>query len=277
MKLDKFLLITVGALFVIVLILLAFGGAAFLCLVATRGPIINTGQVMQKSYDYNGTIAGYDTAGLDVTNINGPVTVREGDGDAYAIHVNASGTATDFERYKIEFTQADVSGVRVLKLEIRDTQEPWTANSKFNSDITVTVPKSKKYDMTLVTVNGDVRLGEFNCGQLKMATVNGGLASKASSTNATMATVNGNIDIQTGALKGNIFLNTVNGHVAVTIPRDAPLSLNAHLVNGVITEDLPLVVSEKSRVGLVGKTANYTEGIYIETSIVNGDIDIRGR
>jgi DUF4097 and DUF4098 domain-containing protein YvlB len=78
-------------------------------------------------------------------------------------------------------------------------------------------------------------------------------------------------------MKGDMFLNSVNGGVAVTIPKDAPLSLNAHLVNGAISADLPLVTTQKSRVALVGKTANYTEGTYIEVSVVNGDIDVRGR
>lgn len=89
MKPDKFLLITVGALPVIILILLAFGGAAFLCLVATNGPVTNKGPVLQKSFDYNGTLSRYSTISLDVTNINGDAKVVEGDGDSYAISVNS--------------------------------------------------------------------------------------------------------------------------------------------------------------------------------------------
>ncbi len=277
MKLDKFLLITVGALLVIVLILLAFGGAAFLCLFITQGPVTNEGPILQKSYDYNGTLAGFDRVSIEVANINGFVDVREGDGDAYAINVSERGTEKDFERYKVVFTQTDENGVRTLKVEVKDTKERRTLNTKYSSDITVTVPKGKTYDASLLTVNGAVSLGELDCNKLNMATVNGALSSKANATNATMATVNGNIDAITAIMKGDMFLNSVNGAVTVTIPKDAPLSLNAHLVNGAISADLPLVITEKSRVALVGKTANYTEGIYIEATIVNGDIDVRGR
>lgn len=277
MKVDKFLLITVGALLVIILILLAFGGAAFLCLFATNGPQTNVGPVIQKSYDYNGSLAGYDVVSLDVTNINGFVNVKEGDGDSYAIDVDAHGTEKDFERYKVQFDQKDSNGVRTLNLQVVDTKEPRTLNTKYNSDITVTIPKGKKYDISIVTVNGDVDLGTLDCGQVKMATVNGKLSSASNSTNATMVTVNGNIEVRTQETKGELFLNTVNGGVSISVPRDAPVSLNAHLVNGAINEDLKLVISEKSHMTFVGKTANYTDGVYIETSLVNGDIDVMGR
>lgn len=277
MKLDKFLLITVGALLVIVLILLAFGGAAFLCLVVTKGPVTNEGPIMQQSYDYNGTLTGYDRVDLEAGNINGFITVKEGDGDSYAFNVNARGTEKDFERYKVEFTQTDSNGVKALHIEVKDTREPRTINTKYVSDITITVPKNRMYNLSAVSVNGDVDVGRLNCTDIMVATVNGAVASKAAAGNSTYVSVNGNIDIRTDAMKGGMSINTVNGAVTVTIPKDAPLSLNAHLVNGAITEDLPLIVTEKSRLGLVGKTANYTEGIYIETSIVNGDIDIRGR
>jgi DUF4097 and DUF4098 domain-containing protein YvlB len=277
MKLDKFLLITVGALLVIVLILLAFGGAAFLCLFVTQGPVTNEGPILQKSNSYNGSLSGFDRISIEAANINGFVDVREGDGDAYAINVSERGTEKDFERYKVEFTQTDVNGVRTLKVEVKDSKEPRMASSKYGSDIVITLPKGRMYDTSLITVNGAVKLGELDCNKVNMVTVNGALTSKANATNATMVTVNGDIDVRTSAMKGDMFLNSVNGAVTVTVPKDAPLSLNAHLVSGSISADLPLVTTQKSRVALVGKTANYTEGIYIEVTGVNGDINVRGR
>lgn len=277
MKVDKFLLITVGALMVVLLVILALGGAAFLCLFFTADTVSNDGPVVQRSYDYNGTLAGYDAVSLDVANINGNVNVTAVDGDSYAVSVAASGTDMDFERYVVDFTEKDSGGVHALKLEVKDTKEHRLLASKYNADVTIGMPRNKTYDVTLVTVNGRIDLGELSCGELKLAAVNGALASRADSANATMATVNGNIDVDTGAMSGSAYLNTVNGHVSVHVPGDAPLSLNAHVVNGAISGDLPLVVEEKSRMALVGKTANYTDGIYIEASIVNGNIDVVGR
>lgn len=61
MKLDRFLLIAVGALVAIILIILAMGGAAFLCLFVTNSHVTtNEGSLLQKTYDYNGTLAGFD-------------------------------------------------------------------------------------------------------------------------------------------------------------------------------------------------------------------------
>jgi DUF4097 and DUF4098 domain-containing protein YvlB len=274
MKLDRFLLITVGALLAIIVILLAMGGAAFLCLFATHGPVTNEGPLLEKSYDFNGTLGGFNEVDLQVIDINGAVNVREGEGDAYAINVDTQGTERDHERYKVEFTQSESAGVKTLKLEVKDTWEPRMYNSRYVADITVTVPKGKLYDAKIVTVNGRVDLGNLTCDQVMMATVNGELASSASAVNATYATVNGGIGVSTGAVKGKIFANSVNGGITISIPQGSALSLNAHAVNGHISNMLPIVVDQKSMLGLVGKTANYTEGLYIEAATVNGGIDI---
>lgn len=277
MKLDRFLLITVGALLVVIVILLAMGGAAFLCLFATHGPMMpatNEGPLLEKSYDFNGTLGGFNKVDLQVGNINGAVNVKEGDGDAFGIKVDTVGTGRDYERYKVEFTQSESAGVKTLKLEVKDTWEPRMYNSRYVADITVTVPKSKQYDVGLVTVNGRAELGNFTCDKVRMATVNGALASSASAINATYVTVNGGIGVRTDAVKGDIFANTVNGGITISIPQGSVLSLNAHVMNGHIANMVPITVHEKSMVGLVGKTANYTEGLYIEATTVNGGIDI---
>jgi hypothetical protein len=274
MKVDKFLLITVGALLAIIVILLAMGGAAFLCLFVTQGPVINEGPLMQKAYDFNGTLGGFDKVRLEVININGEVNVREGDGDTFAIGVNTRGTERDYERYKIEFTQSESAGVKTLRLEVKNLKEPRLTSSRYVSDITVTIPKNKTYNVELVTVNGRVALGNLTCEQVKMANVNGALESSASASNATYVTVNGRIDVSTSAVKGDIFANTVNGGITISIPKGAPVRINAHVVNGGISNEVPIVISEKSRLGLIGKTANYTEGLYIEATTVNGGIDI---
>jgi DUF4097 and DUF4098 domain-containing protein YvlB len=275
MKIDRFLLITVGALLAILIILLAMGGAAFLCMLATNERIANNGPLLEKSYDFNGTLDGYGEVDLQVTDINGYIKVVEAEGDAYDISVNTSGTARDHERYKVEFTQYESAGVKALKLEVKDTWEPSTYSSRYVSDITVAIPRGKLYDMMLATVNGRVSLGNLTCDEITMATVNGEVVSGASAANATYATVNGGIDVSTGAVKGKIFANLVNGDIAISIPQGSALSLNAHVVNGDISSALPIVVDEKSRWGLVGKTESYAEGLYVEAATINGGIVIK--
>ncbi|HTX44341.1 MAG TPA: hypothetical protein VMC61_06385, partial [Methanocella sp.] len=167
MEIDRFLLITVGALLAIIVILMALGGAAFLCLFITQGPVTNEGPLLQKAYDYNGTLSGFDRVNLEVIDINGDVNVKEGDGDAFAITVNTRGTDRDYERYKVEFTPSESGGVKTLRVEVKDLKEPRLVNSRYVSDITVTVPKNKTYNADLVTVNGRVALGNLTCGQVK--------------------------------------------------------------------------------------------------------------
>jgi hypothetical protein len=275
MKIDKFLLITVGALLAILIVLLAMGGAAFLCMLATHGPLANDGPLLEKSYDFNGTLDGYSEVGLQVRDVNGFIKVIEGEGDAFDIRVNTSGTARNHQRYKVEFTQSESAGVKALKLEVKDTWEPGAYSSRYVSDITVTVPKDRLYDMMLATVNGPVDAGNFTCDHAMLATVNGEVVSGVSAANATYAAVNGGIDVRTGAIKGKIFAHLVNGDIDISIPQGSALSLNAHVVNGNIANALPIVVDDKSRWGLVGKTENYAEGLYIEAATVNGGIAIK--
>ena len=93
MKLDKFLLIAVGMLVIIILIILAMGGAAFLCLFVTNSNnLANDGPQIQRTYDYNGTLAGFDRVNINVEDFNGNVIVKEGDSDSFGITVNTQGT-----------------------------------------------------------------------------------------------------------------------------------------------------------------------------------------
>lgn len=274
MKVDRFLLITVGALLAIIVILLAMGGAAFICLLFTGGPVTDEGPIVQKSYDFNGTLGGYDEVRLEVINVNGKVDVREGEGDVFTVSADTRGTEKDHERYMVEFTQPGSAGAKTLRVEVKDLKGPRPDNSRYSSDITVTIPKNKTYDCELVTVNGRASLGNFTCGQVRMANVNGAVESGASAANATYATVNGRILVTTPAVKGDIFASTVNGGITISVPPGAPLRISAHTVNGVISDAVPIEITEKSRLSLTGKTAGYTEGLYIEAATVNGNIDI---
>ncbi len=121
MKTDKFLLLAVGALLIIILILMAMGGAAFLCLALSHNSIMvdNTNAVTRDQI-YNGSLAGFDQVDLAVHDVNGNVQVKEGSGDSYTIEVHEKGTELSFQRYYVDFSEAGMSGTKSIDLYVRD-------------------------------------------------------------------------------------------------------------------------------------------------------------
>ncbi len=275
MKLDRFLLIAVGALVVIILIILAMGGAAFLCLFVTNSNIMaNQGPMIQKTYDYNGTLTGFDRVNINVGDFNGNIDVKEGDSDSYAITVNTQGTEKDYERYSVNFSQSDTPGNKTLNLTISNNNNVNLISSRYSSDMIITVPKGKLYNMDLNDANGNIDVDGFDCDGITAATANGMVTSGANASSASYRTANGGIEVRTSSTTGSVTAVTANGEISVFVPQNTPVSINAHLANGQITASMPLITSENSKFGLVGKTAGYSNGLYLELNTMNGDIRV---
>jgi hypothetical protein len=276
MKPDRFLFIAVGVLLVILLMVILLGGLALLFLIAIKaGPFAGNGTVLQKTYDYNGTLSGFDHVSLQVKDYNGFIIVREGPADTYDISVDTHGTQSDYDRYGVVFGQSGSSGTKMLSLTITDNSSiiPSPAG-QYSSDITITLPADKTYDLGLTNANGLIDVGGLNCGALTMSTANGDLTSGANATSASYNTFNGRIDIRTGITSGSIDAGTDNGGVSVTVPQGAGVSLNARLTNGRISTDLPIDVTSKGLFYLAGNTPGFSNGLSLNLSTLNGDISV---
>lgn len=278
MKIDKFLLIALGALVIILLLLLALGGAAFLCMAIMHAPTITDDTtVIYRDHAYNGTLGGFDQVTLNVHDINGNILVKEGAEDSYAIDVHEKGTERSFQRYRVEFNESTASGARTLDVTVRDLWKDQPMSSlKHSADITVTVPKNKTYNVELVTVNGDIDVGSFNGSKATMTCVNGVITSSFSADRATYSNVNGDVDATTMKTAGKIDVNSVNGGVYITVPKDAGLSVDARLVNGGVRTYMALNTTEKTMFKVIGSTPGYGgNGIDIKIALVNGNIKVK--
>ena len=93
----------------------------------------------------------------------------------------------------------------------------------------------------LQTVNGDIRTRECN-GELKLETVNGAIEARGVRQSLDANTVNGRIDASADALPSDasMSLQSVNGVVVLTLPRDAKFNLSASTMNGTIASTFPL-------------------------------------
>jgi hypothetical protein len=269
-------LITVGALLIVIIILMVLGGAAFLCLFMTDHSI-NSGPLLQKNYEYNGTLAGFDHVSVDASGFNGDIVVQEGNDGMFDVSVDAHGTQNDLDHYNVDFTQSGDAGTKVLKVSINTTPGLYIGSSRYSAKIVFTVPKGKIYDVTLDNANGLVELGAFDCDRVTLSTANGKVVSSANASTASYSTANGDIDVSTFSRSAGIKASTVNGRITVTVPRDAQVSIKANTMNGKIGTDLPVQVTEKGLFNFAAKSVNYSNGLDLDLSTLNGEIKINGQ
>lgn len=102
----------------------------------------------------------------------------------------------------------------------------------------------------LQTVNGDVRVRDCD-GELKLESVNGVIAATGVRSSLEAQTVNGRIDAVVAAVprEASYALQSVNGTLVLTLPKDAKFDLSASTMNGTISSTFPLPVRDVEIVG----------------------------
>ena len=98
----------------------------------------------------------------------------------------------------------------------------------------------------LQTVNGDVRVRDCN-GEMKLASVNGAIEARGVRASLEANTVNGRIDAVVAAIPkdASFGLQSVNGPLVLTLPKDARFDLSASTMNGTIASTFALPVRDE--------------------------------
>jgi DUF4097 and DUF4098 domain-containing protein YvlB len=96
----------------------------------------------------------------------------------------------------------------------------------------------------LSTVNGNVRVRDCD-GEMKLESVNGSIEARGLRRTVEGQTVNGNIEAVAASLPAgaSVDLQSVNGSVTLTLPKDARFELSASTMNGTIASTFPLPVA----------------------------------
>lgn len=153
----------------------------------------------------------------------------------------------------------------------------WRNNGKLTVDYELTVPRGAMLD-EIETVNGTAAVSDFT-NFTKVSAVNGSVRASNLRGAANLSTVNGEVEADFERLDAGskISLNTVNGHVNVTIPSDSNTTLKAESLNGAITNDFGLPVRKGSYVGrdLYGRLGSGEASIKLES--VNGGLSVKRR
>jgi DUF4097 and DUF4098 domain-containing protein YvlB len=211
---------------------------------------------------------------VSLENLNGDVTIEGWKKHEVRIDAVKKGGKKNLERIKIVVSVDQWEGKGWVSIE---TQYPTFFGKSGSVDYTIKAPfDSILEDVELV--NGDLTVTGIT-GYLSLGTVNGSITATGMAGNAWIQTVNGNLDLSFDKMeKGQaIDLESVNGAIAIQIPKKSNVYVDAETVNGNISSDFGLIVDKGQWVGssMEGRVGSGGGRITVET--VNGNIEIKKR
>jgi hypothetical protein len=219
---------------------------------------------------------------LDVHGLNGDVNARPSSGRTVEIVAVKRGDDDDPREVRIEVNES-AEGIEVCAVYPGDRgrgrstcdsdhDDDWDDNDVI-VDFTVSVPSGVRFDGS--TVNGGIEAMGLSS-EVSVSTVNGGI-DVSSSGSVEAQTVNGSIRASTGvsSWNGTLDFQTVNGSITLTLPAGVGAAVSAETVNGDIVSDFPLTIEAgewgpQSVNGTIG-----AGGGRLNLETVNGEIEIR--
>lgn len=215
---------------------------------------------------------------ISVDNVNGNVTIIGGPGNQVEITAIKNGK-----------NQALLDQIQIIIEHSEDTISietkfhgkgitNWFSSGKDDKGVvryTIMVPTDINLE-SIESVNGNLEISGVS-GTVEASTVNGSIKASDLSGNTTIETVNGSVDATFTALSGQqkAVIESVNGRLTITLPRDSNAKVSAESFNGRIDgSDFGLKIN-KGFIGreLEGDIGNGSARLALST--VNGAIKIR--
>ena len=183
---------------------------------------------------------------FEIANENGEIQLKGTQGSEVKVtahrEVFASSDAEAQTRLKGLKMREDVTRDRVV-IEARGDGEGFSFRRGLSIRWEVEVPDG--LTVIVKTQNGTVRLDDVD-GKITAATTNGNVAGTAVSGEVQGSSVNGSVSMNLEAVSGDVRLTTVNGAVRLEVPLTADIDLDAATVNGGVSVDDRLKLSDAS-------------------------------
>jgi DUF4097 and DUF4098 domain-containing protein YvlB len=234
-----------------------------------------------------------------LTNVNGAVTFTAWDRNEVRIEAEKqvkTGSAEDarkiMDQVRIEVTQG-ADGLRIeTKLPRRnDGVFDWLFGKQANVNVIYKVHVPRQAALDVESVNGGVTATGTR-GKAHLATTNGAIAVTDVQGDLVLETVNGGIDVRrsAGALRAestngsieaeltdlpagsDLRLGSTNGGIALRLPRDARLSIDAATTNGRVRTDFAVEGGQPGKRSLKGDINGGGGKLYARTT--NGSVEI---
>lgn len=208
---------------------------------------------------------------LTLSNVNGNVTIKTWDKNEILVEGEKS-ARTDEELKLIELT-IDLSPAHAeIKAHLTKRPGHWNNTIRAAVRFTITVPVTAVLER-IETVNSNIKIESVR-GAVHAQTVNGGITATGLAADARLRSVNGRIHVDFAAVATGkkISLNTVNGGIVATLPKDAGVTLHTSVVNGSVDCAFPIQLGHRHRHSLSGTIGDGRAELSAQS--VNGSIHI---
>ncbi len=271
---------------------------AFALPMALAASLAAHGSEMSRTFDQTYPFQASQT--VTVSNVNGRIQVASWDRQEVRVQavIHAKGLSEDRVQEALKAISVEVTpSAEGLVVETRyphhhDGFFAWLTGQHVSAEVDYQLTVPKQTSLSAETVNGSVHLDKVD-GKLKLSSTNGSIhvdgadgALIANTTNGSVKirnsagsvraeTTNGAIEVELTSVapKANLHLETVNGHIALTLPSTLGADIHAETVNGSIRSDLPVTVQGKlNRREFNGKLNGGGALVHLET--VNGSIHL---
>ena len=238
-------------------------------------------------------------AEVRLSNVNGGVTFDAWDRNEVRIEADKRVKAgSDSEAKKImgqvriDVAQ-DAKGVRIeTKMPKRENGLfDWLFGHETSISVTYRIHVPRRAGLDAVSVNGGLTVAGTR-GKARMETTNGTISVTGVEGDLELETINGSVEVRrsAGALRvtttngsieaeltdlpdaSDLRLETTNGHVALRLPRDARLSIDAATTNGRVHSDFAVEGGQPGKHSLVGDINGGGGKLYVRTT--NGGVEI---
>ncbi|MBK5259785.1 MAG: DUF4097 family beta strand repeat protein [Thermoanaerobaculia bacterium] len=233
------------------------------------------GEKHEVTVERNWQAAGIRTVKVD--GVNGSLSVQAGPGDRVELvaRVKSRGVSPSKDKPNFGFFESIVEGdtLRIAQKRSRVTVSiPFFRSDELQIDYDLMVPPSAAID--LKTVNGRIAARGIS-GEATMTTVNGTIDAEIGGEHEVSAkSVNGRIRAKFVTGFAGARLKTVNGGVEAILPQSASFTCNLSQVNGDFEATFPLSIHSNPGGRRVSGEVN--GGRYqLQITTVNGDVEVQ--
>ncbi|MBD3171977.1 hypothetical protein GF326_05850 [Candidatus Bathyarchaeota archaeon] len=202
---------------------------------------------------------------LDIDSVNGGIDVYSWGGDEikWEMEIKAKGNTNKEAEARLDEFQYDLSnelvaGVQEVSMSFPLALSEWR---NYAVGMEIYIPESLESDIIISTTNGEIWVNDIICTILDVETTNGVIRGTISTTESTMKTTNGAIDISLTQTSSVHDFKTTNGLVELNVPtgNDIGYAVSFDTSIGALDINLPdMGYSLDTARSKIGKTSDYT-------------------
>jgi DUF4097 and DUF4098 domain-containing protein YvlB len=258
----------------IVILVIVVVGVLF-ALIYQSSAIVST-----KNFSYSTVANQASSYTLEVTNINGAVTLAPWGQANFLINGTITAKGLGSSPAQVNLVNSSINGNIIFQAQFPNNAA-FLISQTYSVKINVFIPLSGHISKLVVgNVNGLVQATSLNVTGASFSSANGNIdfsCSNCGSGGFSAQTTNGNIagTFSTPILAGNYTMSSQNGNVQVAVPSLSSFKLTASLVNGNI-QTTNLVLSNQTKTSTQVTATVGTGTADVKLSTVNGQITITG-